>query len=275
MWAAVPDAISQQWACLIGLVQFLQVLDFIQLKFKYGDFIFEFLPCDWTLSSHISPKCIVQVSETIHSIGFDTALVFSHKILLHYIPMIGVCVLAVGYSVGIILFYPCEEQFDYGNQLCGGACYQSQIGVGIFDPVFTVLLPVTLIIFFNSLLIFRVIYQKHSMLQRNILKKNIRMLAQLLTVSLLHVAVWMPLTTVLLIATTSVPAPQIINDLVASNILINLVYLSVLGNPVVSIFAIPEIKTKINDLINRWLPKPFARRVEPGTEMMRRTLPAQ
>ena len=189
--------------------------------------------------------------------------------------MIGACVLAVGYSVGIILFYPCEEQFDYDNQLCGGACYQAQIGIGIFDLVFTVFMPLALIIFFNSLLVFRVIYQKHRMLQRNIWRKNIRMVTQLLTVSLLHVAVWMPLVTAILISLVNVPAPQIINDLVASNTFINLVYISVLGNPVVSIFAIPEIGTKMRALINRLLPKPLVHRVEPTRTVTRRILPVQ
>lgn len=189
--------------------------------------------------------------------------------------MIGTIVVAVGYSCSSVLFSGCTEYFDYNNQLCGGPCFQLDKILGYFDLAFTIFLPLSMIIVFNSTLIFRVIYQKRRMQQRDIWKKNIRMLGQLLTVSLLHVIVWIPVVTVILIALANYPPPAIITDLQASWVLINLMYLAVLGNPIVSIVAIPEIKTKINTLLVHSIGIISRVGVEPVTTIGSRTAPTQ
>ncbi|CAF4574487.1 unnamed protein product, partial [Rotaria sp. Silwood2] len=115
---------------------------------------------------------------------------------------------------------------------------------------FTVFSPLSCIIFFNCFLIMRVIKQKRRMLQKNVWKKNLGMLIQLLSVSLLHSLVWLPVTIVILIVMTNNPPPTIIIELQSSWVLINIMYIAVLINPLVCIFAIPEIKEKIILFIN-------------------------
>ncbi|CAF1104706.1 unnamed protein product [Rotaria sp. Silwood1] len=173
-----------------------------------------------------------------------------HKMLIHYIPMTILIILAICYSCGTVLFVPCIELFDYTSQLCGGPCFQLQPSIGTFDLVFTVFSPLFCIIFFNSFLIIRVIQQKRRMLQKNVWKKNLGMLIQLLSVSILHVIVWLPVTIVILIAMTNYPPPAIIIELQTSWVLINIMYIAVLINPLVCFFAIPEIKEKIILFIN-------------------------
>ncbi|CAF5138588.1 unnamed protein product, partial [Rotaria sp. Silwood1] len=173
-----------------------------------------------------------------------------HKMLIHYIPMTILIILAICYSCGTVLFVPCIELFDYTSQLCGGPCFQLQPSIGTFDLVFTVFSPLFCIIFFNSFLIIRVIQQKRRMLQKNVWKKNLGMLIQLLSVSILHVIVWLPVTIVILIAMTNYPPPAIIIELQTSWVLINIMYIAVLINPLVCFFAIPEIKDKIILFIN-------------------------
>lgn len=189
--------------------------------------------------------------------------------------MFGVIAIAVVYSCGTVLFSGCQEGFTYYNQLCGGPCFQLDPILGYFDLAFTVFLPLFTILVFNTSLILRVIYQKRRMLQRNIWRKNIRMLGQLLTVSLLHVTVWIPVVTVILIALTSSPPPAIILDLQASWVLINLMYLAVLGNPIVSIIAIPEINAKADAWIRRLKYKICGGRIEPVITVASRTANTQ
>ena len=177
--------------------------------------------------------------------------------------MIGVAFVSVIYPCGVVFFGRCQESFDYGNQLCGGSCYQLDPALSTFDLLFAILLPLLLIIFCNCLLIFRVIYQKRRMLQRDMWRKNIRLVTQLLLVSVLHASVWMPVAIVIFITLFDSSAPPIVLDLQASFVLFNLVYISVLGNPVVSVFAIPEIKAKISELTRRWKPGILIRRIEP------------
>lgn len=160
-------------------------------------------------------------------------------------------VVAVVYSCATCLFYPCEEQYSYESQLCGGPCFQLHKGIGTFDLIFTIYIPLPCIIFFNCLLIIRVIRQKRRMSQKNVWKKNFGMLVQLLSVSILHTVVWMPVIIVIIIALGSNPPSDLIIQLQGSLVLINIIYLAVLGNPVVCLYAIPEIREKVITFKNR------------------------
>ena len=171
--------------------------------------------------------------------------------------MIIVTVVAVVYSCATCLFYPCEEQFSYEIQLCGGPCFQLEKRIGTFDLIFTIFIPLPCIIFFNCLLIIRVIQQKRRMAQRNVWKKNFGMLVQLLSVSVLHTVVWMPVIIVIIVTLASNSPSDLIIQLQGSWVLINIIYLAVLGNPLVCIFAIPEIREKAIAFKNRILQRFF------------------
>lgn len=91
--------------------------------------------------------------------------------------------IAVVYSCGKVLFDGCEKRFDYRNQVCGGPCFQLEKQLEHFTwslPFFTT--PSDH--FFSRLLVVRRIYQKRRMQKGDIWRKKIRMLVQLLTVSL-------------------------------------------------------------------------------------------
>jgi hypothetical protein len=156
-----------------------------------------------------------------------------------------------GYSVGTVLAPTCEEHFDYGNQICGGPCFQLQPTLGTIDIVVSIFIPIPCIIFFNTFIIIRVIHHKRRMQQKNVWSKNLGMLIQLLSVSILHIIVWVPVTMVLIIALANQPPSPLILELQASWILINLAYLAVLGNPIVCMFAIPEIREKLAGTYDR------------------------
>ena len=108
-----------------------------------------------------------------------------------------------GYSVGTVLAPTCEEHFDYDNQICGGPCFQLQPTLGTIDIIVSIFIPIPCIIVFNTVIIVRVIQQKRRMQQRNVWAKNLGMLVQLLSVSILHIIVWVPVTMVLIVALAS------------------------------------------------------------------------
>ena len=88
------------------------------------------------------------------------------------------------------------------------------------------------------------------MRRKHVWKKNLGMLGQLLSVSILHTSVWLPISVVVLTTATSQTPSDLIIQLQSSFVLLNIVYLSVLGNPIVCVFALPEIKQKIVLLMN-------------------------
>ena len=182
--------------------------------------------------------------------------------------MAGLLTFALIYSCGEMIFYPCDEMFDYTVQLCGGACYQFQPLMGTIDVLITVFLPLFLITLFTVVLIIRVIYQKRRMQQKNIRKKNLRMLIQLLSVVILHLVVWMPACVVLIISVVQQPAPALIQELQYSWVLLNFIYIGVLGSPFTSLVALPELKEKAAALMDRVWARPMNNRtnvVPPNT----------
>ncbi|CAF1314911.1 unnamed protein product [Rotaria sp. Silwood1] len=194
------------------------------------------------LNSHLSIERYLLI--------FHQRFLNRHKISVHYVPMIVLTLTAVVYSCAAVIFAPCEEVFDYTIQICGGSCYQLLPANGTFDLIFTVIIPLSIIVGFNAILMIRVIKQKRRMLL-NVWKKNLKMLIQLLSVSMLHVAGWMPFIIAFSIVMTNNPPPEIALELQSSWILINVMYIGVVANPFVCMFAVPEIKENIILFIDR------------------------
>ena len=201
-------------------------------------------------SSFIRMFCIGKWRHITSRSTSRTRYQYRHKILIHYVPMTAILFLSFIYSSGFILFYPCEEAFDYTAQICGGACYQYDPTMGTVDVVVTVFLPLFLITLFNTVLILRVLNQKRRMQQKNIWKKNLHLLIQLLSITLLHYIVWLPTCIIILISIVQVPPPVIVQEVQASWVLFDLLYVAVLGSPFTCAYALPEIREKISAFIH-------------------------
>jgi hypothetical protein len=50
-----------------------------------------------------------------------------HMILLHYGPLVFCLIYPPLLYFGLIVIYPCENNFDYTQLVCAGACYQYQV----------------------------------------------------------------------------------------------------------------------------------------------------
>jgi hypothetical protein len=51
-----------------------------------------------------------------------------HLILLHYGPLVFLLIYPPILYFGLIVIYPCQTNFDYTQFVCGGACYQYEVG---------------------------------------------------------------------------------------------------------------------------------------------------
>ncbi|CAF3104057.1 unnamed protein product [Rotaria socialis] len=135
-------------------------------------------------------------------------------------------------------------------EICGGACYEIQSFWGIFDWIVTVIGPLCMIILSNMILIGRVFLQRRKMMRTNVWRNNQALLVQLLLITSLHCIAWLPLCIVSLISLVEVPSSEVIQELQNNWILVSPIYLTIIGFPVVCIFALPELRDKLRLVIN-------------------------
>ncbi|CAF3492751.1 unnamed protein product [Rotaria socialis] len=157
------------------------------------------------------------------------------------------------YSFSLVVFYPCTNQFDYTIETCGGACYESEPFWGILDWVVTAVGPLCVIIVSNMILVGRVFIQRRKMMRANVWRHNLALLIQLLLITTLHCAAWLPVCIVSLISQAEVSSSQVIQELQNNWILVSPIYLSIIGCPIVCIFALPELKDKFRlTIVYQW-----------------------
>ena len=155
----------------------------------------------------------------------------------------------IPYSFSFMMFYPCENRFNYNAVVCGAACYTLQPILGIANWIFSINAPLLIIILLNLFLIFRVIQQKRQMLQKDIWKKNSRMLLQLLSVTGIQCIGWLPLSMISVLDV--VRTTPLLFELHVNWLLIGTIYLPVLCSPLTSIIAIPELRDAVRTWIRR------------------------
>jgi len=155
----------------------------------------------------------------------------------------------IPYSFSFMMFYPCENQFNYNAVVCGAACYTLQPILGIANWIFSINAPLLIIVLLNLFLIFRVIQQKRQMLQKDIWKKNSRMLLQLLSVTGIQCIGWLPVSMISVLDV--IRSTPVLRELHVNWLLIGAIYLPVLCAPVTSIIAIPELRDAVRAWIRR------------------------
>ncbi|CAF3816814.1 unnamed protein product [Adineta steineri] len=131
-----------------------------------------------------------------------------HLILFHYIPLL------------FLLIYPCQTYFDYTQIVCAGACYQYEFSLGLFDCFSNVCTPVALSVIATSLLIVRVLIQKRRVNQREIWRRNRKMVVQLASISIMYMIIWIP-SVICFVVPLIVPSPlssQLLSILVLSTL---------------------------------------------------------
>jgi hypothetical protein len=98
--------------------------------------------------------------------------------------------------------YPwCTQQFSYTSFVCDGLCYQVQLVSTTLDCFLNYILPVVVTTGVNLLIAVKVLRQKRRMKQQNTWKKNIKMVVQLMWISLIFIVAWIPMVISILLIT--------------------------------------------------------------------------
>ena len=170
------------------------------------------------------------------------------KWLFHFLPIM-ICLgwPPLFYFVLVVISPLCETGWNFEQFNCGVPCYFEVDFVGLFDFIFNIVCPISLIILANVLLIVRVVYQKMSRRQAIHWRRHRKMTLQLWTISSLYLAFWLPITIVQMIQITAVPTFML--DQVET--LLFMIYFVPLLLPMVCLSTLPKLVRAIAVHIQR------------------------
>lgn len=129
-------------------------------------------------------------------------LIFSHKNLFntmrkrfynHYLPILLLIVYQIIFYIVVIIFPPCENQFDFEAEACGASpCYENIYWLNFWDYVVNGMFCTLLEFLFSLSLLFRIIYRRYLLRHSIYWKSYRRMTIQILSISALSLAITLP-----------------------------------------------------------------------------------
>jgi hypothetical protein len=191
---------------------------------------------------------IERYSLIFHSHLYNTA---KHRLFFHYLPLITIIVYLIIFYTAANFVYPCEEQFDFNQAVCGVACYTNQANISFYDIVAHTWIPLCSSILLNIGLVIRVIYRKRVGLQQQGAqwRKHRKMIIQLLVISSLYAACQVPFDGIAFIQLfATVPDSIAYVQIVYFNYLF---WLLTLLFPFACIGCMPEVMDKFKDVLMR------------------------
>ncbi|CAF3811668.1 unnamed protein product [Adineta steineri] len=178
--------------------------------------------------------CIQRYFLIFHRVFFQ-----QHLIFFHYTPLVIFLIYPTLLYFGLVVIYPCEAAFDYTQFVCGGACYEYQFTLGLFDWLSNVFGPVIIGVIATTLLIVRVLIQKRRVHQREIWRRNRKMVVQLASISIMYVIIWIP-NVICFIVPLIVSSP--LSSQIETGFLNYLQYMICLLCPFMCLIGLPEIR---------------------------------
>lgn len=202
----------------------------------------------------------------------DTWLATTKKIiLLHVLPLVILLCYCLIFNVIIIIFPPCENTFNYSEDICGSPlCFYDDKAMNFWDVLIHDFIPTIIIISFSIGLIVRVVYKKHNIGLPVHWRKHRRMTIQLISLSLMYLIIYVPKMLLEFAHNCGLPEEY------GGDLLPYLEFFENFGHfflPVICTGSLPELQKKIKRMIPR-LRRPVGI-IEPETfEMSRKTKPS-
>ena len=171
-----------------------------------------------------------------------------HDIILHYIPMLSIALYIPILYCYLIVLSPCalNHPYDITAFVCGGACFFSYTTVNTYDTIVDTMLPCFILFSFNLLIILRVTIIKAKALRTasllKILKKNRRMILQLIGISLMTLIAWMPWVIIIIVQNFFQSS---FGDWFITYILHYLPYITTSASPFLALVGLPEIRKNL------------------------------
>jgi hypothetical protein len=98
---------------------------------------------------------------------YHERIIIRHYVLLHGVPILCLLLYCPLFYLGAVVLHKCQSDYDVYQYVCGGACYQHELALGMIDWIGNVLCVVFFTFVVNLILIIR-----HAM-QRNRMKRCI------------------------------------------------------------------------------------------------------
>jgi hypothetical protein len=117
------------------------------------------------------------------------------RILFHYIPLGILLIYMIGFYMGVIVFPPCENVFNYDLETCGmSPCYQNVSWLNIWDYFINGTICTIIEAICSIFLLIRVIWKRYHAHQPVHWKKHRKMIIQLLSITTLSLSIILPQT---------------------------------------------------------------------------------
>ena len=186
------------------------------------------------------------------------------RLLFHYLPLAILTTYLIGFYIGVMIFPPCENIYDYELDSCGSSpCFAKISWLSDWDNLVNQMLCILLEVVFNVCLIVRTIYQRYRIRQSVHWRQHRKMTIQLLSISSLSLSITVP---VALLTTIQNTLPGM-NDF-ASVVSLYFYYLNpfvVLLLPLICLVSSPELWPKQCLAVRRRFQQPVGpTQVEPA-----------
>jgi hypothetical protein len=199
---------------------------------------------DYTLET-VSLFLTMYASIERYLLVFRKHYIKRHQFLLHYIPMS-----FAGLYIPILYLYfivlsPCaqHQSYDITAFTCNGPCFFSYVSVNTYDTIVDTMLPCFTLLIFNLLIIIRVTIIRGKALKSaslmKILRKNRRMILQLVGFSLMSLIAWMPWVVIIIVQDFFQPT---FGNWFITHILHYLPYVTTSASPFLALIGLPEIR---------------------------------
>jgi hypothetical protein len=94
---------------------------------------------------------------------YHEQIILRHYALLHYAPITTSWLYSILFYLSTVVLYKCESIYDVHQYVCGGACYERDLCLGLIDRIGNVLCMVFFTFIINLILIIRNVTQRHRM----------------------------------------------------------------------------------------------------------------
>ena len=119
---------------------------------------------------------------------------------IHYLPLLIFAIYLLGFYIGVIIWPPCENTFDFHHLACGSyPCYQDISWLNAWDYLINGVLCNIFEAVFSSSLLFRSIWKKFTSRGQLHWKKYRKMTLQLLSISTLSLCINLPQSLIVLV----------------------------------------------------------------------------
>lgn len=172
------------------------------------------------------------------------------RIIFHYLPLGMIAIYMIGFYIGVIVFPPCENVFDYELEVCGMApCYEEIPWLNVWDYLINGTICTLIEAVCSVSLLIRVLRKRCRVQQSLNWRKHRKMTIQLLSISTLSLSITLPQALVTVVQET-IPGMKDFGSEISSYLFYLTTYV-ILLLPFVCLGSLPELWPKLSFLTRR------------------------